>query len=201
MKLTPMRFKDYTWPHNPETCRVELERKMAVQKAPFGGYVLQDLGTLCRVMRGEGVFAGENAYEEFRKLMKVFEDDGAGTLVHPVWRAMKAHFVALEVLEEPKPDYVRYRFEFWESRSETGMELLAAGQKTAGSSRSVAATALGAGDAEGERATEEYYTVVKGDTLWGIALRYDVTLGELIRWNPQIKNPNLIRPGDEVRIR
>ena len=42
------------------------------------------------------------------------------------------------------------------------------------------------------------YTVRSGDTLWGIAKRYGVTLTALIAANPQIKNPNLIYPGDEV---
>lgn len=204
MKLTPMRFKDYTWPHNPETCRVELERKMAVQKAPFGGYVLQDMGALHRVMRGEGAFVGENAYEEFRKLVRVFEEDGAGTLVHPVWRTMLAHFVALEVLEEPKPDYVRYTFEFWESCGETAMKLLTGGRKTKTAEsreRVVVTAALDAGDTDGENAAEEYHTVLQGDTLWGIALQHGLTLEEVVRLNPQVKNPNLIHPGDEVRIR
>ena len=40
----------------------------------------------------------------------------------------------------------------------------------------------------------------KGDTLWGIAKRYGVALTKLIAANPQIKNPNLIYPGNEVRI-
>ena len=44
------------------------------------------------------------------------------------------------------------------------------------------------------------YIVKKGDTLWGIAKRYGVTLSALIAANPQIKNPNLIYPGNEVRI-
>ncbi len=44
------------------------------------------------------------------------------------------------------------------------------------------------------------YTVKKGDTLWGIAKRYDVTLSALIAANPQIKNPNLIYPGNQVNI-
>ena len=44
------------------------------------------------------------------------------------------------------------------------------------------------------------YVVKKGDTLWGIAKRYDVTLSALVAANPQIKNPNLIYPGNQVNI-
>ena len=40
--------------------------------------------------------------------------------------------------------------------------------------------------------------MVQGDTLWGIAGRYGVTLSALIAANPQIKNPNLIYPGQKV---
>ena len=47
---------------------------------------------------------------------------------------------------------------------------------------------------------EESCTVRKGDTLWGIAQRHGVSLTALIAANPQIKNPNLIYPGDEVNI-
>ena len=35
---------------------------------------------------------------------------------------------------------------------------------------------------------------------WGIARRCGVTLSSLIAANPQIKNPNLIYPGNEVRL-
>ena len=44
------------------------------------------------------------------------------------------------------------------------------------------------------------YIVQKGDTLFLIAKRFGVSLDALIRANPQIKNPNLIFPGDVVFI-
>ena len=49
-------------------------------------------------------------------------------------------------------------------------------------------------------AAEEKYTVVRGDSLWKIAVRYEVGLSEIIAANPQFKNPNLIYPGDVVTI-
>ena len=65
---------------------------MAVHKVPFGRYCTQDLGLTCRVMRGEGVFAGEGAYEEFKALATVFYGGGPGLLIHPVWQVSSAYF-------------------------------------------------------------------------------------------------------------
>ena len=45
-----------------------------------------------------------------------------------------------------------------------------------------------------------YYIVKKGDTLSGIAAKHHTTLKNLQNLNPQIKNPNLIYPGDAIRL-
>ena len=44
------------------------------------------------------------------------------------------------------------------------------------------------------------YTVVKGDSMWKIAVKYEIGLSEIISANPQVKNPNLIYPGDVLTI-
>jgi uncharacterized YkwD family protein/spore coat assembly protein SafA len=44
------------------------------------------------------------------------------------------------------------------------------------------------------------YTVQRGDTIWKIAVRYQVGMSEIIAANPQIKNPNLIYPGQKITI-
>ena len=90
MLLTPMRYKDYTWPHNPETYSVEYRRQVVVHKVPFGQYVLQDVGETCRIFQGEGTFAGPDAYEQFQALSEVYAQEGAGLLVHPIWRTTSA---------------------------------------------------------------------------------------------------------------
>ena len=44
------------------------------------------------------------------------------------------------------------------------------------------------------------YTVKPGDSMWKIAVRFQVGLSELIRANPHIKNPSLIYPNQKLTI-
>ena len=44
------------------------------------------------------------------------------------------------------------------------------------------------------------HTVVRGDTMWKIAVKYEVGLSEIIGANPQIQNPALIYPGQLLNI-
>jgi len=44
------------------------------------------------------------------------------------------------------------------------------------------------------------HTVVKGDTMWKIASKYQIGVSEIIQANPQIPNPNLIYPGQVLTI-
>lgn len=192
MLLAPMRYKDYIWPHNPATYSITYERQVAVHKVPFGRYCMQDLGMSCRVMRGQGEFSGKDAYEEFKKLASVFYSEGPGLLIHPLWQISNAYFTSLKLEQEPLPDYVRYSFEFRE-RFDGYQDGLT----------SPAGTPANASGAKGDPVLpdqEKSYTVVSGDTLWGIAKKHNVALEKLLKANPGIKNPNLIHPGDKVVV-
>lgn len=46
----------------------------------------------------------------------------------------------------------------------------------------------------------QYHTVARGDTMWRIAVRYQVGTSEIIAANPQIENPDRIYPGDRIVI-
>ena len=189
MILSPMRYKDYSWPHNPRVYSIDYRRTMAVHNSPFSGYQLQDLGAAHRVMEGEGEFVGSGAYDEFQRLACVFYSRGPGLLVHPLWQLANTYFVSLRVEQAPRPNYVRYSFAFWEENSlynSLATRVLPVLQSGDGQDRSPARPA--------------YHRVVKGDTLWALARRYGLSLAELVALNPQIKNPNLIRVGEEVRV-
>ena len=51
-----------------------------------------------------------------------------------------------------------------------------------------------------EAASTSTYTVVKGDTLWKIAVKTTTGVNELIQLNSQLANPNLIYPGDKINV-
>lgn len=44
------------------------------------------------------------------------------------------------------------------------------------------------------------YTVKPGDSMWRIAVKYQIGVSEIISANPQVKNPNLIYPGQNLNI-
>lgn len=220
MKLSCMRYKSFVWPHNPTVYTVAFQRNMALHKVPFGRYRLQSLGMTRRVMMGEGEFVGEDAYRQIQALGSVFYENTPGVLVHPLWNTTSAWFVNLELVQEPREDYVKYRFEFWEDYAgyQTGVETItppkaapapAAEIKKPDTNTAGAADNGAAGSWESPvvvgnsqtTAAAASHRVTQGQTLWGIAQKYGIGLNELIALNPQIKNPNLIYVGQEVRVK
>lgn len=44
------------------------------------------------------------------------------------------------------------------------------------------------------------YIVKSGDSMWRIAVRFETGVSEIIKANPQVKNPSLIYPGQKLTI-
>ena len=193
MSLMAMRYKTFVWPHNPRVYTIDYERNVAVHKVPEGRYFLQDLGMTRRGMKGEGEFVGHGAYSQFKALATVFYDSGPGLLVHPLWQSASVYFVDLKLQQEPRPDYVRYSFTFWEAY-ENYSEALKQDSGTAGGE------SAGQGGTSGKEPAIRYHTVVWGDNLWTLARTYGTTVQQIVAWNPGIKNPNLIYPGQKLRV-
>lgn len=176
--LSPMRYKDYIWPHNPRSFEVEYSRALSKRKLPLSGFSVQDFGRSWRVFRGEGEFSGENAYAQFERLAELFSKGGAGLLVHPVWKSVWVVFSKLSLKQEPRADFVSYSFEFTEY----------------GTAQKDAVDVAASEDRGGT------YTVTQGDTLGSIAATRGLELSEILKMNPQIKNANLISCGDTINV-
>lgn len=193
MILSPMRFKNFIWPHNPRVYTITYERKIAAHKIPFGRHYLQSLGQTRRVLKGNGEFVGEEAYNKFSELATIFYEESPGVLVHPIWVTTTAWFVGLEVRQEPRRDYVAYSFEFWEVFGDENTALKVQSLRQAAPIGTM--QSLDGGDGQAV-----WHTVVQGDTLWELANRYGVALDRLVALNPDISNPNLIYIGQKVRV-
>ena len=197
MILSPMRFKNYVWPHNPHTYVIDFRREIAMHKVPLGAYSLQCLGRVNRVLRGEGEFAGEGAYDEFKRLATVFYGNTPGLLIHPVWQESLAYFARLSLEQEPTQNYVHYSFEFWECCEEYQTKALDVSNTAASSSSRPTGISPSSRYFGG---ISQWVTASAGDTLWGIASRYGLSIERLISLNPQIRNSNLISAGDRIRV-
>jgi len=187
--LAPMRYKNFTWPHNPRDYTITYRRQTAVHKVPGGVYTMEDMGRTCRVLQGEGEFVGKGAYDTFKALATVFYSPGPGVLYHPVWMTTSAYFTALRLRQEPREDYVAYSFEFQEGFTGYGLMEQVSAAPTAAQKKPAA------------KAEAVYHTVKKGDTLWAIGKTYGLSVKEILALNPQISNANLIHVGQKVRVK
>lgn len=176
-----MRFGSFVWPNNPRTYSLSCRRQTAVHKIPMGGFVVQDLGQTATVMKGEGEFFGARAYETFQALEAVFQKGGRETLVHPLWKTAGAYFTELELTQEPRDDYVAYRFTFCEAPGAAQEEQEAQNEAQAGGKR--------------------YCELRAGQTLWSVAASYGLSMTQLLQLNPQIERPNSAAAGTRVRVR
>ena len=171
MKLQPMKFRDFVWPHNPETLNISRRRSLKEWRLPFSGSVLQDCGAEKRVVEGEGRFYGPGCIRRFQKLSELLEDGKNGVLTLPEIPPFSARFVSLGMIGTAEPDSIGYRFVFWEDGKAAGTKEAAQGQ---------------------------VYRAAAGESLWRVAHRFSSSVDELVALNPQIRWPNLLEEGERV---
>ena len=98
-----MQFRNFIWPNEPSSLRVTSRRRTAL------------LEEAARTVTGEGVFFGETAYESLRTLEALLAQGGAGALTLPHVGTLQAVLTELEGGQEPRENFVRYRFTFVEA--------------------------------------------------------------------------------------
>ena len=106
-----LSYKTFVWPQNPHTYR-EVTTRTPVYSTDSGVTSFEGMSSLKRTISGSGVFYGEDAYDQYKLLQKLAEEAGAGNLEHPIFGIRYCYLTLLEVTQEPKENYVSYRFEF-----------------------------------------------------------------------------------------
>ena len=110
-----LSYKTFVWPQNPHTYK-EVATRTPVYYTQDGTTYFEGMSALKRTISGSGVFYGADAYNKYKKLQKLMEDMDAGKLEHPIFGIRYCYLTLLEVTQEPKENYVSYRFEFTQAR-------------------------------------------------------------------------------------
>lgn len=172
MAFAPMSYRNYVWPYNPETIKIEHAKNIGTFKIPYSGNVLQNLGEKGRTVTGSGHFTGSGSTDEFKKLAAVFSVSGSGQLSLPGVSPFTAVFSSLTMKDAVKPNCIGYEFTF--------LEDLSSADKTESSTDSAS------------------YICKGGESLWDIAAKYETSVDKLVELNQGIEWPCNLEKGENV---
>ena len=110
-----MKFRMFRWLENPEQFGIRAYCTPEYEENQYGGYTYKDISPLCRVFTGKGVFAGEEAVQQFNALAVLMAAREQGELYHPVWGTTTAYLTELRMSQESRPGYIEYSFTFRET--------------------------------------------------------------------------------------
>ena len=114
--MTNLRFKEYTFRHNPHSLTVH-SRRLTAQVSCFGlGQALQELGPGLTEVEGEGELFGTDAMEQFLELQQLQGQGGSGILSGAGLEPMRAVFDSLEMTGTGGDEAIGYRVHFIEDR-------------------------------------------------------------------------------------
>ena len=172
MILSKIRFKGYSWVHNPKILKISKEQNLREHHIPFGKSALQDLGGKARIISGTGQLIGEDCIDQYNQLVALHSKEGSGILSLPDTKPYYAFFKSIELACDPTPQVVTYNFVFVEDVTR---------QKTSSATM---------------------YHTVKNDkeTLWDISYKYGVEMNTLVSLNPQIKRIDELAVNERVRV-
>lgn len=170
MKLVPMRFKGFEWHHNPAEISFECGKQVNELKSPNGGAYIQNMERKNMVIKGKGQLFGEDCLEQFDKLFRLFRQGGAGVLAIDKIEPVFAIFERLKILGKPKPDILDYEFVFREVMEKK------------------------------QESKPSVYVVGENESLWDVAYITGTEIDSLVSLNPEIKRPDEVEMGFEVRL-
>lgn len=196
-KLASIIYRGFKFPHNPKTTTYKIDRTYIKHKYPeLSGNELEDFGPNACVISGSGEFFGDDAYSNWNALLREFKKNNVGSVSHPIFTDItRGLMTSLQATLEPRPDYVSYTFEIVADVEPAISEYVGKYVSVSNSSSS----------SNNTKKNEFVHVVVKGECLSVICARYAKKYNTKISWKKiashnNMKNPNLIYPGDKIKI-
>ncbi|MGN1138173.1 MAG: LysM peptidoglycan-binding domain-containing protein [Ruminococcus sp.] len=171
MTVSNMRYKGYSFKHNPENLKVTKENNIQQQIIPKGNNVIQDMGTKARVVTGTGKLFGDDCLSQYYELVDIQKQGDSGVLSLPDTMPFYAYFKKIELVCEPTDKLVTYSFEFVEDTAKSDTV-----------------------------SNQSFHYVSDGETLWDISYMYNVSVEQLVSLNPQVKRIDELVKGGKIRI-
>lgn len=200
-QFTKLRYKEFTFPHNPSTTSFTCDKAYVKHKYPkISGAELEDFGTNAIVITGNGEFFGSKAYTYWSKLWAEFLKQGTGSISHPVFtNVSRGIMTKLTANLEARENYISYSF-----------EIVADGQPKNTSYVSVVNTTKSTTvvSVDGKTTTTSNiikHTVKSGEYLIKICKDYSKKYGVTVDWKlvasyNKLKNPELLSVGQKIYI-
>lgn len=113
MAFAKMKYKDFTFPYNPEQTAMKCDRSYIRHKYPeLAGNELEDFGINAVVITGTGVFFGNGCQILQNQLYREYKKGGVGTVFHPVFTwVTRGLMTSLEFNVQPELQAIHYSFE------------------------------------------------------------------------------------------
>lgn len=115
--MANLKFKDFTWPNDPEVYR-EVTTREPQYTTQDGTSTYTGMGYLHRTITGSGAFLGQRACADMKTLVDLAEQTTPGYLIHPIWGSRYCYLTKLEIEQDSQSDLVRYSFAFTEAHSD-----------------------------------------------------------------------------------
>lgn len=168
-----LRFMGYTLQHNPHTLEVTSSSNISQYNTSDFMAITQNTGNNPIAVKGEGVFYGENAFEQYMELKTLSRKCKSGVLSVSGIDPFYAYLTQIKLKCTPVDDCVEYTFMFTETPDYSVTE------------NSTAPT---------------QYIVQQGEDLWDISYKLNIPIEKLIKFNSNLKNTYDISEGDVIRI-
>ena len=177
MSANLMKYKNFVWPRNPKDINVVVENDIKDIPIPRAGSIFQNYRRRKRIVSGTGEFFGEECFSQYKSLFDLFKNSNdSGYLVIPNIDPFLAFFKSLKLLGDPSPNLLTYSFLFWEDTKDIYKNEI--------------------------NVKTDFYIAGEDENLWGVSLKYNLNINDLLDLNPFVKDPKeILDEGERIALR